>query len=278
MSQFTEIAYAKINLALHIRRKRSDGYHDLETIFAFLDGGDRLAAESADKLTLQISGPFAQGLSASDNLVVDAANLLRSHCGVQGGVKLTLIKNLPIASGIGGGSADAAATLRILNRLWGCGLPVDELANMAAPLGADIPACVYSQTMIGGGTGVNLRRPGNSNVKGLPVLLINPLQEISTADIFARWSGQDDGPIAGGDAMKAALGGRNGLEISAIGLCPVISDILSVLEKTGPLLRRMSGSGATCFAIYESATLRDDAVSKLARHHPEWWAMPGLLR
>ena len=146
----TETAYAKINLALHVRRRREDGYHDIETMFAFAKHGDQLQASLADTLHFTIDGPFGSSLSADDdNLVMQAANRLRTHFSITDGASIRLTKNLPIASGIGGGSADAAAAARLLNRLWDIQASEQELADILAPLGADIPACVFSHTSFG---------------------------------------------------------------------------------------------------------------------------------
>ncbi|HEY0270620.1 MAG TPA: 4-(cytidine 5'-diphospho)-2-C-methyl-D-erythritol kinase, partial [Sphingomonas sp.] len=149
-----ETAYAKINLALHVRRRRADGYHDIETLFAFCADGDRLSAAPAGDLRLEIEGPFAAGLSAgADNLVLRAAEALREAAGVTAGARLVLDKRLPVASGIGGGSADAAAALRLLARLWRVDLPDADMHAIAAALGADVPACLVSRACRGDGRG-----------------------------------------------------------------------------------------------------------------------------
>ncbi len=279
MTGFAETAYAKINLALHVRTRRSDGYHDLETVFAFVDDGDRLKASPQNELSLTITGPFSEGLSnGPDNLVLRTAMLLQSAFGIETGAHLTLDKRLPIASGIGGGSADAAAAGRLLNRLWQLGASDRELSDHLAPLGADIPACVASRTVRGQGTGTDLLPCDDIGIKGLSVLLVNPRKPLSTGPVFAAWDGQDCGGIAPGDIWQAVITGRNDLQSPAIGLCPDIADVLTALEGTTPLLSRMSGSGATCFAVFESTEKRDAAAAMLCADHPNYWIMSRALR
>lgn len=271
-----ETAYAKINLALHVRRRREDGYHDIETLFAFAQHGDQLQASLSDRLELLIDGPFGSGLSADDdNLVMQAANRLRAHFSITGGASIRLTKNLPIASGIGGGSADAAATARLLNRLWDIQASEQELADILAPLGADIPACVFSRTSFGSGTGTALILRDDSNVPARHLLLVNPLQSVSTAAIFKAWDGEDRGSVARGDIWQATLSGRNDLEPIAAGICPAITDILDVLARANPAMVRMSGSGATCFALFAEAIDMEAAKALL---DPRWWSMGTELR
>ena len=272
----TETAYAKINLALHVRRRREDGYHDIETLFAFAQHGDQLQASLFDRLELMIDGPFGSGLSVDDdNLVMQSANRLRSHFSITNGASIHLTKNLPIASGIGGGSADAAAAARLLNRLWDIQASEQEIADILAPLGADIPACVFSRTSFGSGTGTAIELRDDSNVPARHLLLVNPLQSVSTAAIFKAWDGQDKGPVARRDIWQAALSGRNDLEPIAAAICPAISDILDVLARANPAMVRMSGSGATCFALFNEAK---DLEKARAHLDPRWWSMGTELR
>lgn len=271
-----ETAYAKINLALHVRRRRTDGYHDIETLFAFAADGDRLSATKAKTLSLQIAGPFGDGLSTGeDNLVLRAARLIQQHFNVDTGATIHLDKRLPIASGIGGGSADAAATARILNASWGLGASEAELATLLAPLGADIPACVYSRASFGSGTGTELELLDGSALSGKHLLLVNPLRAVSTAAIFGAWDGMDRGAIEGDDLWHSALAGRNDLEPIAAKLYPVISNILKKLQKHYPMLARMSGSGATCFAIFDSEQAASQAQAAV---DPSYWTMCSNLR
>ena len=269
--KLTETAYAKINLALHVRRRREDGYHELETLFAFVDGGDTLSAEPASEDQLETIGEFAGKLTdPSDNIVIQALGALpRAQ-----GLALTLEKNLPVAAGLGGGSADAGAIFRIIERLQG--LPADW-AERAARLGADVPACVESRTCIGRGTGTELETADDS-LAGTPVLLVNPRIPLSTGPVFRAWDGKDLGPLPHGNARQIALAGRNDLEPPAMALVPEIAEVLTEMRGTSPFLARMSGSGATCFALFETNEARARAAERIAADHPDWWLLEGKLR
>ena len=270
MPMLTEIAYAKINLALHVRKRRDDGYHELETVFAFADTGDALTAEPANDLSLDIVGPFADGLTSdTDNLVMRAATALQTH---GQGARLVLHKNLPIASGIGGGSADAAAALRLLSRLWA----VDaDLLPIAASLGADVPACLYSETMWGEGVGDELKPFAREGISGLPVLLVNPGIACPTGPIFAAWDGVDRGALT----PERWITARNDLQSPAVKLFPEIAALLAVLQgQTAVRLARMSGSGATCFALFENIAFRDKACANIAQDYPDYWTLKAMLR
>jgi len=268
---FAEIAYAKINLALHVRRRREDGYHELETLFAFVDAGDVLHAQISDEDRLMICGEFAGGLDTPlDNLVARAlAALPRRE-----GLAITLEKNLPVAAGLGGGSADAGAVFRLVDRLFG--LPKDHAAR-AARLGADVPSCVLSEMALGQGTGTDLA-PVDNDLAGTPVLLVNPREPLSTGPVFKAWDAVDRGPLPEASAREIAQQGRNDLTIPAQSLCPQIADILAALESSGAWLARMSGSGATCFALYDTQEALAAADEAIAAHHPKWWRMTGILR
>ena len=270
-----ETAYAKLNLALHVRKRLSNGYHDIETIFAFVDNGDELLVEQSDEISLEISGPFSDGLSGDDNLVTAAARLLARDHGISLGAKLHLIKNLPIASGIGGGSADAAATLRLLNRFWKLDLSLEDLAKLSKPLGADIPACVLSKTCFGEGIGQDLKILGSTMFSEQTVLLVNPLVEIPTSLIFEKWDGKDGGPIDFSNLSKTAINGHNDLQNIAVKIEPKIAEILWLLEKTQPLKNMMSGSGATCFGLYKSVEAAERAEAYIASKMPLAWTMIG---
>ncbi len=266
-----ETAYAKINLALHIRRRRDDGYHALETLFAFVDQGDQLSASPAARDVCHVKGEFAGALdNATGNIVMQALTVLKHVPGWA----VSLEKRLPVAAGLGGGSADAGAIFRMVAR-WG-GLP-DDWRTRAAKLGADVPACVESHACIGLGTGTELQ-PVENDLAGMPVLLVNPRVPLSTGPVFKGWDGVDRGALPQGSARAIALEGRNDLETPAIALCPVIADVLAALAETQPLLARMSGSGATCFALYERHDVMDKALEYMASCHPEWWTLAGKLR
>jgi 4-diphosphocytidyl-2-C-methyl-D-erythritol kinase len=262
-----EIAPAKLNLALHVRGKLPDGRQAIETNFAFCTDGDRLAAEPADEISLSVSGAFAAELGR-DNLVLDAAHALAEAAGVQAGAALRLEKKLPVASGIGGGSADAAAALRLLTSLWGIDPKYAE--KVAPDLGSDVPACLLSLPMRGEGAGDQLTPVDLSELSGTPVLLVNPRVALSTAEVFARWDGEDRGAL--GDWRE----GRNDLEAPAIALVPQIEAVLAWLA-TRPVAEfvRMSGSGATCFALFGSEEARDAAADAVPR---EWWRLATFLR
>ena len=303
-----ETAYAKLNLALHVRARREDGYHELETLFAFCEHGDVLSAEPAGADDLQVVGEFADVLQPSlpslgvgvgvgvggggsgpsdtappppdlppeggrgfgDNLVARALNALPHP----GGLSITLEKNLPVAAGLGGGSADAGAVFRLIERAYG--LP-DDWQTRALELGADVPACVRSEMAVGRGVGEELA-PLENDLAGTPVLLVNPRIALSTGPVFGAWDGFDRGPMPQGKASEIALNGRNDLEAPAISICPVIADVLAALNATTPMLARMSGSGATCFALYEDIELRDAAERAIALRQPGWWRMASVLR
>ncbi|MFN3988903.1 MAG: 4-(cytidine 5'-diphospho)-2-C-methyl-D-erythritol kinase [Erythrobacter sp.] len=265
---FTATAYAKINLALHVRGRREDGYHAIETLFAFVDTGDVLTASSAAQDSVTTLGEFAGGLdNPLDNLVARALSALPRPQGLG----VTLEKNLPVAAGLGGGSADAGAVFRMVEALHG--LPDDWQAR-AAKLGADVPACVLSRTHIGLGTGTEPKSVADDLV-GTPVLLVNPRVPLATGPVFKAWDGADRGGLPQGPASKIAREGRNDLEAPAISLCPMIAEVLAALQATSPWLARMSGSGATCFALYETAEARDAAQATMPR---AWWTMAGRLR
>lgn len=263
-----EVAYAKINLALHVRARREDGYHTLETAFAFVDGGDSLSVSSAAQDSLSVVGEYGGELcDPFGNIVAKALNCLpRSQQWA-----VTLEKRLPVAAGLGGGSADAGAVFRLVERLQG--LPEDWLARAAA-LGADVPACVASRACIGRGTGTELF-PADNDLAGTPVLLVNPRIPLATGPVFKGWDGLDRGPMPEGSTRTIALEGRNDLEAPALALVPQIGDVLDALRATGAWLVRMSGSGATCFALYDTAEARDAAQAAMPQ---AWWTMAGALR
>jgi len=267
----TETAYAKINLALHVRRRRADGYHELETVFAFVDAGDTLTATPARKDTLTLTGEFAPALAGEEgNLVLDGLAALPHGAGWH----VALAKHLPVAAGLGGGSADVGAVFRMVGAAHG--LPDDWHAR-AAKLGADVPACVLSQPMIGIGTGTELT-PAPTDLAGCPVLLVNPRVGLSTGPVFAAWDQVDRGPMPKGTARAITLAGRNDLEMPAIAICPQVAQVLAALRATAPWCARMSGSGATCFALYDSAKARDAAAAHIAATQPGWWQLAGALR
>lgn len=268
MIQLTEPAPAKLNLALHVRGKLPDGRHRIETIFAFCTDGDQLGASASDDLSLEVRGPFAGELGDSeDNLVLKAARALRKRACVDQGASLVLTKNLPVASGIGGGSADAAAALRLLTRLWS--IDPSHATAVAPGIGSDVPACLLSMSVRGDGAGDQLV-PVDLDVSNTPVLLVNPRIAVSTADVFGAWNGEDKGPLADWRV------GRNDLEAPAVERVPLIGTVLAWLSlQCDVTFARMSGSGATCFALFESEAARDQAEIAVPR---EWWRLATFLR
>jgi 4-diphosphocytidyl-2-C-methyl-D-erythritol kinase len=274
-----ETAFAKINLSLHILGKRVDGYHDLDTIFAFVDGGDVLTAKASNDLSLSIHGQFGEGLASDEsNLIIRAVSALRDYANIKNGAAITLDKRLPVASGIGGGSADAAAAARLLNRLWALHLSDKDLAQILAPLGADIPACVYSKTLRGGETGQQLRDIDDSGISGTAVLLVNPGVMVSTAAVFGAWDQISSGPLYGDNAAEMMMKGHNDMERPARLLCPEIAEVLDVLAVCNPIISRMSGSGATCFAIFSKQEQCKAAKAEINKAKPEWWTMAGHIK
>ncbi len=264
--RFAEPAPAKLNLALHVRGRLPDGRHAIETLFAFCTDGDHIEGVVAETLLLDCVGPFASAIEG-DNLVLAAARALQEAAEVEQGAALRLAKYLPVASGIGGGSADAAAALRLLTRLWG----IDPVhASAVAPrLGADVPACLLSMTARGSGAGDALELV-DAGVSGRPVLLVNPLIPVSTARVFEAWDGVDRGPL--GEWRD----GRNDLEAPASRAVPAIGDILDWLSaQPGATLVRMSGSGATCFALFDDEAARDAAAAACPA---SWWHLASHLR
>jgi len=264
----SETAYAKINLALHVRSRRPDGYHELETLFAFVDAGDVLTAQPADEFALTVTGPFADDLAGeTDNLVLRAAKALARESNA---LAFTLDKRLPVASGIGGGSADAGAAIRLAQQLWGTAIDPTQIAH----LGADVPACVASRTCFGTGVGDQLANIDLPGLAGTPILLVNPRLPCPTGPVFRQWDGIDRGPLDPASWRTA----RNDLEAPAIALVPEIGAVLDALSQTNASLTRMSGSGATCYALYDNIADRDRAAQKIADQHPDRWTLSGALR
>lgn len=277
-----ETAWAKINLALHVRARRADGYHEIETLFAFVDAGDTIAAEPANEDALTLDGEFSEGLtSGADNLALRVVALLRDRYGADRvpPLRVALTKNLPVAAGIGGGSADAAAMARLVRRHFLADVGDAALARLVGTLGADVAACVASATCLGVGVGGELSPVPQLALAGTPVLLVNPRQPVATGPVFAAWDGVDRGPLFTGADLRAQLfASRNDLQRPAIAQCPAIVDVLTELGALRPWFSRMSGSGATCFALFDAPAERDAAAALIAARHPGWWQMSGTLR
>ena len=268
-----EIAFAKLNLALHVRGREPDGYHRIETVFAFAEAGDRLSVNEGDSLTLTVTGAFSGRVPIGEgNLVLRAAEALRTASGVRQGASILLDKCLPVAAGIGGGSADAGAALRLLARHWRLEMSPADLMRLAAGLGADVPACLLSRSARGDGRGDKLSPIDAAPLAGAPILLANPGIALATSAVFGAWDGQDRGPL--GDPIE----GRNDLEMPARLLVPEIGHVLDALHAPGARLVRMSGSGATCFALFEDEASRDAARRDLSARYPIWWLLASRVR
>lgn len=281
----SEAASAKVNLFLHVGERRADGFHPLQSLAVFTGAGDVLRAQAAPQLSLSLDGPFAAGLQAeSDNLVLRAARALAETAGIAAGAALALTKNLPVASGIGGGSADAAAALRALKQLWRLETDEATLLEIAAALGSDIPVCVPSLSAYMEGRGEILTPAA---VPRLPMLLVNPGVAVPTRDVFAALQTRSGTGLAlprAGFADAAALlqflgDTRNDLEAPARAIQPVIGTVLDALAALpGTTLVRMSGSGATCFALFDTDDACAQGADRLRAAHSGWWIAPTFTR
>ena len=293
------LAPAKINLALHVTGRRDDGYHLLESLVVFTRFGDRVKVEASTEDRFSVVGPFAAGVPADEsNLIVRARNLLRSHFvpstpsvppdmsggtegdwkkrGISGSdhVSIHLEKNLPLASGVGGGSSDAAATLRALASLWG--VDREDLEVPARTLGADVPMCLAARPLLARGIGHDL-----TPVPGFPALalvLVNPGVAVSTPQVFSALARRDgDGlpPLPSGLDFHGVRNWlettRNDLEPAARAIAPGIDAASAALEKAGSAFTRMSGSGATCFGLFETGNVAKRAAASIRARHPEWF-------
>lgn len=266
-----EPAPAKLNLALHVRARRADGYHELETLFVFVAHGDVLTIADADAPSFSVTGLFAGALAGEgDNLVLRAERLFRAQVAALPPLAVTLDKRLPVASGMGGGSADAAAMLRAMARRAGVAIDDPRLRTLAESLGSDVPACLFGTTAIGRGRGEVLTPV--TGAEGTPVLLVNPGVAVSTAAVFAGWDRIDRGPLPEGDVVAAAMAARNDLEQPARTIAPEVGDVLARMgSASGVRLARMSGSGATCFALFEDEADRAAAAQAISLAEPDWW-------
>lgn len=273
-----EIAPAKINLFLHVGQKRADGYHDLESLVVFADVGDELSFEPASELSLEVEGPFAQALAGERrNLVLRAAELFAKHAAVDPNVKITLTKNLPVASGIGGGSSDAAATLRGLSRLNPGRLSLPQLWNIGHDLGSDVPVCVMPAAWWMTGRGERFATVDSFGV--FDAVLINSGTPVATADAYAglrdrRGIGAVKRPprlTTMADLASYLDPTGNDLEPPARALCPQISTGIAELKNTDAMIARMSGSGATCFGLYPDEVHARRAADLIKAEHPGWW-------
>lgn len=278
------LARAKVNLYLHVTGKRADGYHLLDSLIVFAETGDEIAVWAASDLTLTIDGPFGAGLDAGpSNLVLRAAEGLRNLTGASQGAAIRLTKNLPIASGIGGGSADAATTLLALIDLWQVKPDRAALYKLAEKLGADVPVCLDGNASFVGGIGEDIQPAGD--LPPTHILLVNPLVETPTPAVFkarrgdfsppARWV---QPPKTAQDLASFLATRKNDLTAPAIVVAPVVADVLSAIAETKDcLLSRLSGSGATCFGIFETAATAEAARQLIKTRYPDWWAVAAKI-
>jgi 4-diphosphocytidyl-2-C-methyl-D-erythritol kinase len=294
MPALSENGRAKVNLTLRVVGRRTDGYHDIESVVAFADCADHLTLTPGSELDLRTSGPLAEACGAtSDNLVIKAAHLLRERVPDLKVGSFTLEKVLPVAAGIGGGSADAAAALRLLAQLNGLAFDDPRIIKVAQLTGADVPVCVASRACVMTGVGENLQP---LNLPKMPSVMVNPCVPVATKDVF-RALGLRNGELLVGatdvllqdrswpesDAsvaewIEAFVEVGNDLEAPALRIQPVIDEVLSALRNAkGAKLARMSGSGATCFAIFADDADAQAAAEKIRRDHPVWWVHAGTL-
>jgi len=293
MPALVQDARAKVNLTLRVTGRRVDGYHDIESVVAFADCADRLSLMPGSQLDLRMSGPLAQACGETgDNLVLKAARLLAERVPALKAGQFTLEKVLPVAAGIGGGSADAAAALRLLAQLNGLALDDQRLLDVALETGADVPVCLASRACDMTGVGETLL---SLSLPIMPCVMVNPRVPVATKDVFQALGlrngellvGASDvlqaaaWPEPGGsveDWVEALAASSNDLEVPATRIEPVIGKVISALNATnGAWLARMSGSGATCFAIYENTAEAQRAAQKITLDHPGWWVHAGVL-
>jgi 4-diphosphocytidyl-2-C-methyl-D-erythritol kinase len=284
---------AKVNLTLRVVGRRVDGYHELESVVAFADCADRLSLAPGAALDLTMSGPLAQACGeTSDNLVLKAAHLLGERVpGLKIG-SFTLDKVLPVAAGIGGGSADAAAALRLLAQLNGIALDDKRLLDVALQTGADVPVCLTSRACDMTGVGESLLA---LSLPIMPCVLVNPRVPVATRDVFAALGLRHGELLVGAadviqatawpekgasveDWVEVLADSSNDLEAPATRIQPVIGEVIAALSAAnGAWLARMSGSGATCFAIFENTAEAQRAAQKIQLDHPQWWVHAGVL-
>lgn len=285
----TQLAPAKINLALHVTGQRSDGYHLLDMLVAFTEFGDKIHASCTTQDHFEISGPYAANIPATpDNLVLRARDAMRAMrpkaCGP---VSLILEKHLPIASGIGGGSSDAAATMIALNQLWGLALTAEQLCHESLKLGADVPMCIIGQLsgspLLARGIGDEITAA--AQMPALPIMLINDGTGIATPDVFRRLKFRDNPPLAQMRAMADVAAvcdyleqTRNDLFAPATMLAPALPERIDLLRQTGGNYVQMSGSGATCFAIFTNQADADMAAQTIRQEHLDWFVVATRTR
>ena len=275
---FEEKASAKVNLCLQIVGQKSNGFHLLDSIVGFTEFGDHLSFKKSDELELTIKGTFSDQIPVDNsNLILKAAELLRTINNIKAGAHITLTKNLPPSAGLGGGSSDAAATIRGLSRLWGTDLPeIDDLMK----IGSDLPVCINQKTQHMKGFGEVLEEI--NTFPNLPILLVNPLKKVSTQTVFRMLKNKKNPPLskyeklfqAKKDWINWLLLQRNDLMEPAVKVEPVISEVLRLISKQISVEKvSMSGSGATCFGIFENKHDCDLAMKRVRLERPDWWSV-----
>lgn len=278
-----ELAAAKINLALHVTGQRADGYHLLDSLVVFAELGDRITVTASNEDRFFVDGPFAGDVPRDGgNLVLRARDALRTAfpAHTTEPVSISLEKNLPVASGIGGGSSDAAATLRALKQLWRIPADAAALANLALPLGADLPMCLTGRPLFARGIGEQLEPV--THFPALHLVLVNPGVAVETPKVFRALASRDNPALAPLDSADTVLdwlaATRNDLEPAAISIEPSITEVLSALRRSGAAFARMSGSGATCFGIFHGATAASRAAEAISGVHPNWFSAATTTR
>jgi 4-diphosphocytidyl-2-C-methyl-D-erythritol kinase len=293
MPVLIEDGRAKVNLTLRVVGRRFDGYHDLESVVAFADCADRLSLTPGPRLDVKTTGPLAQACGeTADNLVFKAAQLLGERVPDLKLGEFTLDKVLPVAAGIGGGSADAAAALRLLAQANGLAIDDARLIEVAKLTGADVPVCLASRACVMTGIGETLLP---LSLPKMPCVMVNPRVPVATRDVFAALGLRNGDLLVGAadvfqaaawpeagasleDWVEALAAGSNDLEVPATRIQPVIGEVLAALSASnGAWLARMSGSGATCFAIFENTAEAQRASQRIQLDHPQWWVHAGLL-
>jgi 4-diphosphocytidyl-2-C-methyl-D-erythritol kinase len=281
------IAPAKLNLFLHVVGRRLDGYHLIQSLFAFASFGDQLTVSADRELRFELEGPFSRNLDPGDNLVLKAARVLARAADLgKPGAKIRLCKNLPVAAGLGGGSADAAAALHALLKHWDVEMTCENQLELALELGADVPACYVGRPIIASGIGEEM--VPYENLPDIPLLLVTPGQEIHTHEVFAAFRQRaiafservPDSWIADRlDVWDLLSRTQNDLEAVTSQLAPEVSSCLQVISKTSKCrLARMSGSGACCFGLYDAKQSADSAAEEIKSRYPDWWVQSGNLQ
>ncbi|MFM9889470.1 MAG: 4-(cytidine 5'-diphospho)-2-C-methyl-D-erythritol kinase [Rickettsiales bacterium] len=272
-------APAKVNLFLHITGRRADGYHLLESLVAFTQVADTLEAEMAPELSLTVEGPFAGDAGGGgDNLVLKAARLLQQHTATQSGAALRLSKNIPVGGGLGGGSADAAAALKLLNQLWNLSLPDAQLLALAPQLGADVAMCLNGSSAIARGIGDELEPV---SLPPMHAVLVHPRVPLLTKDVYGALATktvfEQRVDARSANTLHWLRATENDLEAPALMVQPMVAQVLAALRSTSPQLARMTGSGACCFGLYADSVAAHKAAAFIAQANPEWWCVPTVI-